>query len=385
MNSFSYQMPVQVYFGAECIKNDLANELKKYGKNIMMAYGGGSIKKNGIYADIVEELQRAGKNIIEFGGITANPTYEKVLEGIALYKQEQIDFILAVGGGSVIDCCKVIAAGAKTSEDIWKMEIEENRFPQEMADFGAIVTLSGAGAEMDNLGAVCYEKKNQKKTFVGPYAKFVCLNPEYLMTVPLATFMPGVYDSLTHCLETYFGNGYNVSDDMNLGLMKNIVRNMKELIKGHDTLEIRSDLMWDASLVQTFLFNVGKPGDFQGHQIENCLGAYSHQTHGKQLAVILPHYYEMLYPYDVKKFALLAKEVMGVDDPRLTELETAKKGLEALISLIQEAHLPLTFQEMGYDLSDDIAKIVSQTCGVVTTNAHPLTRHEIYDLLIKCK
>lgn len=385
MNSFSYQMPVQVYFGSESIKNHLADELKKYGKNIMMAYGGGSIKKNGIYDDVVKELNKAGKNIIEFGGITANPTYEKVLEGIALYKQEHADFILAVGGGSVIDCCKVIAAGVKTDEDIWQMEIEENRIPQQMADFGAVVTLSGAGAEMDHLGAVCYEKKNQKKTFVGPYAKFVCLNPEYMMTVPLATFMPGVYDSLTHCLETYFGTGFNVSDEMNLGLMKNIVDHMKLLIAGHDTLDIRSNLMWDASLVQTFLFNVGKPGDFQGHQIENCLGAYSHQTHGKQLAVILPRYYEILYPYDIKKFALLAKQVFAIDDTNLSDLETARRGVKALKQLIQDAKLPLTFREMGYVLNETTARAVANSCGLVNTNAHPLTRQDIYELLMSCR
>lgn len=385
MNSFVYQMPVQVYFGQDSVKKYLGTELKKYGKNIMLVYGGGSIKKNGIYQEVIEELKQADKNVIELSGVSANPTYKKVVEGIAMYKKEKIDFILAVGGGSVVDCCKVIAAGAKVDEDIWNMEIEEGRIPEQMADFGVVLTLSGAGAEMDNLGAVCHESINKKKTFVGPYAKFVCLNPNYIKSIPLDIFMPGVYDSLTHCLETYFGTGYTVSDDMNLGLMRNIVQNMKELIKGNDTLEIRSHLMWDASLVQTFLFNVGKPGDFQGHSIENCLGAYSHQTHGKQLAIILPRYYETLYQYDVKKFALFAKEVMNIHDDTLSELQLAKKGLDSLIDLIKEAKLPLTFSELGYELTDDVAKIVSKTCDIVTTNAHPLTEQEIYHLLMSCR
>lgn len=378
-------MPVQVYFGQDSIKKYLQKELKKYGKNIMLVYGGGSIKKNGIYQEIVEELKEGDKNIVEFAGVTANPTYEKALEGIALYKKEKIDFILAIGGGSVVDCCKVIAAGAKIDEDIWQMEIEKGQVPEDMADFGVVLTLSGAGAEMDNLGAVCYEKLNQKKTFVGPYAKFVCLNPDYIMSVPLSVFMPGVFDSLTHCLETYFGTGFNVSDDMNLGLMRNIVKNMEELINGNDTLEIRSNLMWDASLVQTFLFNIGKPGNFQCHCIENCLGAYSHQTHGKQLAVILPHYYKILYPYDAKKFAIFGKEVMGINNDSDDELELAKKGLDALVSLIKEANLPLTFSELGYELSDSVAKTVANTCDIITTNAHPLTSDDIYNLLIECR
>lgn len=385
MNDFVYEMPVKVYFGVDCVDKYLCDELKKYGRNIMLVYGGGSIQQNGIYHQIVEQLKKANKNIIEFSGVSANPTYEKALAGIALYKKENIDFILAVGGGSVIDCCKVIAAGAKTDEDIWQMQIEENRYPEEMADFGTIVTISGAGAEMDNLGAVCYEKKQEKKTFRGPYSKFVCLDPKYIMSVPLTVFMPGVFDSLTHCLETYFGTGYNVSDDMNLGLMKNIVSNMNELINGIDTMMVRAQLMWDASLVQTFLFNIGKPGDFQGHHIENCLSAYTHLTHGRQMAVILPKYYAHLYQHDVEKFALFAQRVMNISDPSLSDMQLATKGLEALTQLIKNANLPLTFSEMGYCLKEETARKVAQNCALVTTNARPLTREDVYNILIECQ
>ena len=196
MKDFVYQMPVKIYFGENGVEKYLKDELIHYGKNIMIAYGRGSVKRTGIYDDVVNVLRECGKNVIDFPNIPANPTYEKVLEGIKLYKENNVDLILAVGGGSVIDCCKIICAGTAINEDIWELELEKG-----------------------------------------------------IMTVPYKVFVPGVFDSLTHCMETYFGKTLNVSDLMNEGLMKDIVYNMKELINGNDTLEVRFNLMWDASLV----------------------------------------------------------------------------------------------------------------------------------------
>lgn len=249
MKDFVYQMPVKIYFGEKGVEKYLKNELIHYGKNIMIAYGQGSIKRTGIYDDVVNVLRECGKNVIDFPNIPANPTYEKVLEGIKLYKENDIDLIIAVGGGSVIDCCKIICAGTEINEDIWELELEKGIIPENMGNFAVVLTLSGAGAEMDCLGAATYEKRHEKKTLTGPYAKFVIEDPQYIMTVPYKVFVPGVFDSLTHCMETYFGKTLNVSDLMNEGLMKDIVYNMKELINGNDTLEVRSNLMWDASLV----------------------------------------------------------------------------------------------------------------------------------------
>ncbi|MCD7809279.1 MAG: iron-containing alcohol dehydrogenase [Erysipelotrichaceae bacterium] len=237
---------------------------------------------------------------------------------------------------------------------------------------------------MDCLGAATYEARHEKKTLTGPYVKSVIEDPIYIMSVPYQVFVPGVFDSLTHCTETYFGKKFNVSDLMNKGLMIDIVNNMKALISGQDTLEVCSNLMWDASLVQTFLFNVGKPGDFHGHNIENTLGAYSHGTHGKQLAIILPKYYRTVYKNDVDKFARFARIVMGIQDGDSDE-NIALKGIETLEQLIKEASLPSTFSEAGYELTEDIARIVSQTCNVSTTGPRELTRDEIYELLMSCK
>lgn len=384
MKDFVYQMPVKVYFGKNSVKRYLKDELKHYGKNIMLAYGQESIKRNGIYDEVIEVLGEYGKNIIDFPGISANPTYEKVLDGIKLYKENNVDLILAIGGGSVIDCCKVICSGTEINEDIWEAQLEKGVIPENMGNFAVILTLSGAGAEMDCLGAVTYEKRHEKKTLTGPYAKFVIEDPNYIMTVPLKVFMPGVFDSLTHCMETYFGKTTNVSDLLNEGLMKDIIYNMRELIHGNDSLEVRSNLMWDSSLVQTFLFNIGKPGDFQAHKIENALGAYSHGTHGQQLAVIQPAYYRAVYKGDISKFARFSRVIMEIHD-KDSEENIALKGIEALEKLIKEAQLSTTFTELGYELTEDIARTVSQTCEISNTGPRELTREEIYELLLRCK
>lgn len=384
VKDFVYQMPVKVYFGKNSVKRYLKDELKHYGKNIMLAYGQESIKRNGIYDEVIEVLGECGKNIIDFPGISANPTYEKVLDGIKLYKENNVDLILAIGGGSVIDCCKVICSGTEINEDIWEAQLEKGLIPENMGNFAVILTLSGAGAEMDCLGAVTYEKRHEKKTLTGPYAKFVIEDPNYIMTVPLKVFMPGVFDSLTHCMETYFGKTTNVSDLLNEGLMKDIIYNMRELIHGNDSLEVRSNLMWDSSLVQTFLFNVGKPGDFQAHKIENALGAYSHGTHGQQLAVIQPAYYRAVYKGDISKFARFSRVIMEIHD-KDSEENIALKGIEALEKLIKEAQLSTTFTELGYELTEDIARTVSQTCEISNTGPRELTREEIYELLLRCK
>ena len=384
VKDFVYQMPVKVYFGKNSVKRYLKDELKHYGKNIMLAYGQESIKRNGIYDEVIEVLGECEKNIIDFPGISANTTYEKVLDGIKLYKENNVDLILAIGGGSVIDCCKVICSGTEINEDIWEVQLEKGLIPENMGNFAVILTLSGAGAEMDCLGAVTYEKRHEKKTLTGPYAKFVIEDPNYIMTVPLKVFMPGVFDSLTHCMETYFGKTTNVSDLLNEGLMKDIIYNMRELIHGNDSLEVRSNLMWDSSLVQTFLFNVGKPGDFQAHKIENALGAYSHGTHGQQLAVIQPAYYRAVYKGDISKFARFSRVIMEIHD-KDSEENIALKGIEALEKLIKEAQLSTTFTELGYELTEDIARTVSQTCEISNTGPRELTREEIYELLLRCK
>ena len=385
MNKFEYSWPVKAYFGEDTLETSLKKELVNYGQTIMLAYGSGAIKKNGIYDQVLNILKEANKTVIDFGGISANPTYQKVQEGIALYRKHNVDLILAVGGGSVIDCCKIITAGIYEEDDLWEAQINNHKIAPKMGNFAAIVTMSGAGAEMDCLGACSNEELHLKKTFFGSFAKFVILDPKCIMSVPMHVFMPRVFDSLSHCMETFFGNVTNVHDEMNIGLMRNIVRNMKELIKGNDTLQVRSDLMWDASLIQMFLLNAGKPGDFQAHQMENLLCAHSHGTHGTQLAIIHPIYYKHIYKYGAEKFAWFAKAVLDVDGTNKTDEEVALEGINALQQLIIDASLPTSLKETNYDLTQEVIEDVANNFNASAGSYKPLSKEEVIEILTKCK
>lgn len=221
MNKFTFSYPTRVYFGEGIAKQAFDAELSKYGPKVMLAYGGGSIKNSGIYDEIISLLTDAEKEIIEFSGITPNPTYKKVQEGAKLAKEKEIDFILAVGGGSVIDCCKIISSQACTDEDIWEMEFSKGRFPIKQIPMGAVVTASGTGAEQ-NAGAVITNAEKKIKTGVfGAHYDFAVLDPEYTLSLPVTQVISGAFDTLSHCMETYFGvpGEYNLSDDINEAVM----------------------------------------------------------------------------------------------------------------------------------------------------------------------
>ncbi|MBQ3460084.1 MAG: iron-containing alcohol dehydrogenase [Solobacterium sp.] len=385
MQSFVYHMPVKVYFEEIGVKKYLPKEMGKYGKNVMIVYGGGSVKKNGILDEVRKTLEECGKTVFEFGGVASSPSYEKILEGIAMYKKENIDLMIALGGGSVVDSTKIMAAGAEIDGDIWEEEMVNHHIPEKMGKYAVILTISGAGAEMDHLGACTNEKTHEKKTFVGPYADFVIEDPTYLMSVPLRIFTPGVYDSLSHCMETYFGRGTNVWDEINETLMKNIIRNGRALMENPGSKEIRSNLMWDSSLIQSFSFYTGNPGDFQAHGIENMLAAYTHATHGLQLAILQPVYYDHIVEAGAEMFARFAVNVMEVDPQGKKQLEIAKEGIVRLREFIRCLGLPSSFSEAGIEVSEETASAVASTCNISTTNARQLSRDEVRDIILECR
>ena len=220
---------MKVYFGEDAAKKAFGAELGNYGKTVMLAYGGGSIKKSGIYEEMRTLLEEAGKEIVDFSGIMPNPTYAKVQEGAALVRERGVDFILAVGGGSVIDCCKVISAQAVLDEDIWEMEYQKGKFPTAGIPMGAVVTASGTGAEMNAGAVITCEEKMWKGPIFGTAAAFAVLNPAYTMTVPKMQVLSGAFDTLSHAMETYLGSSDrdNVSDDVALAVMRNTVVNMR--------------------------------------------------------------------------------------------------------------------------------------------------------------
>ncbi len=380
MNDFNYSYPTKVYFGAGAAKKAFAAELGKFGKTVLLAYGGGSVKKNGTYDEIRSLLQEAGKEIVEFSGIMPNPTYQKVQEGAGLAQKNNVDFIIALGGGSVIDCCKVISAQTQLQEDIWSMEYEKGIFPKAGIPIGAVVTVSGTGAEMNAGGVITHEEKNWKGGIFGVAPAFAVLDPAYTMSVPPMQVLSGAFDTLSHAMETYFGasDQDNVSDDLALAVMKNTVVNMRRLLKDINDIQARSNLMWDSAMAENGILKCGRSTDFQAHQMEHQLGAYTDCNHGQGLAVIHPAYYRHIVKDTPEKFARFAKVVFDAD--------TAEAGVEALENFIQECGLPTKMSELKskVKITPKVLRKVADTCNIIKSGPRELSRDEIYEILMEC-
>ena len=382
MNDFVFSYPTKVYFGEGTAKKALAAELKDKYKKVMFAYGGGSIKKNGIYDEIMNLL--SDREVVEFSGIMPNPTYKKVQEGAKLAKEKNVDFILAVGGGSVIDCCKVIAAQSVTDEDIWEMEFTNRKLPTEWIPMGAVVTASGTGSEMNAGAVITNEEKKIKAGVFAACAKFAVLDPYYTLSVPFKQVISGAFDTLSHCMETYFGTPREIfiSDEINESVMRNVIRNIRELIKNPNDIKARSELMWDSAMAENGLLKIGKVTDFQAHQIEHQLGAYTDCNHGQGLAVIHPVLYRHIYNEAIPKFARFAKEVWNINSNK-TDIDLALEGITALTDFIKEIGLPLKFRDMGIK-DKSCFKDVADSCNITAGCCKKLSKNEILEILNEC-
>lgn len=380
MQDFTYTYPTKVYFGKDATKKAFATELNRFGNTVMFAYGGGSIKKSHTYDEIKSLLTQAGKNVVELSGIMPNPTYAKVQEGAKLARENHVDFILAVGGGSVIDCCKVISAQAKVEEDIWNMEYQKGIFPTAGIPMGAVVTASGTGAEMNAGAVITYEEKKWKGPIFGTAATFAVLDPTYTMTVPPIQVLSGAFDTLSHAMETYLGtsNIDNVSDDIALAVMRNTVVNMRRLLVDMQDIQARSNLMWDSAMAENGILKCGRLTDFQVHQIEHQLGAYTDCNHGQGLAVIQPIYCRHILKDAEEKLTRFAKVVFDAN--------TAESGIEALENFIQECGLPTKIGQLQskVEITPEVLKSVADTCNIIQSNPRTLEREEIYEILMEC-
>ena len=386
MNPFTYNYPVKVYFGEKAAANNLAAELAKVGPNVMLAYGGGSIRRNGIYDELLGILKGAGKTVTEFTGIMSNPTYAKVQEGAALAKEKNIDFILAVGGGSVIDCCKIISAQAKLDKDIWELEYTDHKQPTEFIPMGAVVTAFGTGAEMNNGAVITNEEKMLKSALWGAFYSFAILDPAYTMSMPMKQVISGAFDSLSHSMETYMGSPreVNLSDEINEATQRNIIRNIQATLKNPDDIRARSELIWAAAMAENGILKIGKATDFQCHMLEHQLGAYTDCNHGQGLAVLHPSLYRHMMPEANRQFARMATEVWGIDPSGKTEAELAADFVDALADFIREIGLPTTFAEMNISADTDFKAIADST--VLTGGcAKKFTIEELLEVLLECR
>lgn len=384
MNNFLYQNKTKVFFGKGGVGEYLGCTLKEYGDTVMLAYGGGSIKQNGVYDEVMKILHTAHKRVVEFPGIMPNPTYTKVQEGTKLARENDADLILAVGGGSVSDCCKIVSAQAKLKEDIWELETIKHTYPSKFIPLGTIVTVFGTGSEMNNGAVITHEAKKIKTGILGAQAEFAFLDPIYSMSVPIKQVISGAFDTLSHAMETYFGKPEqnNLSDDMNEAVMRSVIHNIRKLLAAPESYNARSELAWASAMAENGILKIGKITDFQAHQIEHQLGAYTNCNHGAGLAVIHPALYRYIYKSGVPRFARFARTVWNIEND--SDEEAALAGIDAMTAFIKEIGLPTTFRELGIPDDADFRAIANST-NITAGCCKKLTHDEIYEILNKCK
>lgn len=362
LGNFDYCNPTKLYFGEDSL-NYLNEELPKYGKNIMLTYGGGSIKKNGIYEQIISILKANGKTVFEDSGVMPNPTVQKLYEGCKLAKENGIDLILAVGGGSVCDYAKAVSVSAYCEDDPWekyylRMEDVDNR----IIPVGCVLTMVGTGSEM-NGGAVItnHEQKLKIGHVFGEnvFPKFSLLNPAFTFTLPRHQMIAGFYDIMNHITEQYFsGEDDNTSDYISEGLMKSLIHASRIAIKNPHDYEARSNIMWTATWALNTLIAKGKSTDWMVHMIGQSIGAYTDAAHGMTLSAVSMAYYRYICPYGLNKFKRFAINVWDVASDGKTDEEIASEGLDRMEAWMKELGLVMNISDLGVteDMLDGIAK-----------------------------
>ena len=348
---FTYYNPTRIHFGRDAIGH-LTEELIHYGKNVLLVYGKGSVKKSGLYDNVLAILKQADKNVTELSGIKSNPSYTQLLEGARLVKEHQIDLILAVGGGSVIDCAKGISVSAYCDGDPWqKYWIDFQPIENKIVPVGAILTMVGTGSEMNGGSVITNEEKMLKCGRVFPAEvnpKFSILNPTYTYSVPRYQMASGIFDTTSHLMEQYFsGDDDNTTDYVIEGVLHSLIHSAKIAMQNPNDYEARSNIMWCATIGLNTITGLSKQQDWEVHMIEHQLGAYTDCAHGAGLAVISLPYYRMIAPYGIDKFVRFAKNVWDIDTDSLSKTEAAEAGIEKLRDFIKELELPLTLRDLG--------------------------------------
>lgn len=386
MENFIFENSTKAYFGKQCVSQYLPAILARYGKTVMLAYGGGSIKRNGIYDEVMGILKDAGKTVVEFSGIMANPTYAKVLEGAAIADTQHVDLILAVGGGSVMDCCKAVSLAAVYTGDVWQdFWAKAGTIDFSTIPLGIIMTTSGTGSEM-NGGAVITNERLKVKTgrdYPRLNAQFALLDPLYTYSVPQKQMISGAFDSFTHMMETYFSapDDDNVSDSINEALMKSVIRNLRAAIAEPENYTARSNLVWASTMAENRILKLGKQCDFQGHILEHALGAFTDCNHGCGLAVLLPVYYRHIKVAGAKKFARFATNVWGILEKGATTAQLANDGVEALAAFVKEIGLPTTLRELGMkEEQKPLLPVIAATCVASPGSYKRLSQAELLSI-----
>ena len=353
LGNFTYCNPTKLYFGKEAIKG-LNEELPKYGKNVLLVYGGGSIKKSGIYDEIVKILKDNGKEIFEDAGVMPNPTVEKLNEGIDIARKSKADFILAVGGGSVCDYAKAVSVSVNCKEDAWEkyyIRFEDVDKETKIIPIGCVLTMVGTGSEMNGGSVITNHSQKLKIGHVfgeNVFPKFSILNPEYTFTLPKYQMVSGIYDIMSHILEQYFsGTDDNTSDYIMEGLLKSLIHSAEIAIENPKDYEARSNIMWTATWALNTLVAKGKTQDWEVHMLGQSVGAHTDATHGMTLAAVSMPYYRYILPYGLAKFKRYAINVWNVNGENKSDKEIAEEGLAKMEAWMKKIGLVMNITELG--------------------------------------
>ena len=384
LGNFSYCNPTKLYFGEDSLDN-LNIELPKYGKNVILIYGGGSIKKNGIYDEVVEILKKNGKNVAEISGVMPNPTVDKLYEGIETARNHNADFLLAVGGGSVCDYAKAVSVSVNCKEDPWEKYYIRFEEPDcETLPVGCVLTMVGTGSEM-NAGSVITNHKTKQKighVFADEniMPKFAVLNPKYTLTLPHYQMVSGIYDIFNHICEQYFsGEDDNTSDYISEGLMRSVIYSSRIANKDPQDYEARSNIMWTATWALNTLVSKGKSTDWMVHMLGQSVGAYTDATHGMTLAAVSLPYYRHILPYGLQKFKRFAVNVWDVDPSGKTDEQVAEEGLQAMENWMNELGLVMNILQMG--ATEDMIEGIADGTLIMPGGYKVLEHDEIVEIL----
>lgn len=383
---FTFQNPTRIHFGRSAMSH-LSEELHLYGDNVLLVYGRNAIKQNGIYDQVMQALTEAGKRVVELSGVKSNPTYAKVLEGCKLVREHDIDLILAVGGGSVIDCCKSISAGAYCPIDPWEYYWERHQpLVEHVVPLGVVLTMSGTASEMNSGSVITNEEKKIKAGYHYPMdklcPKFSILNPEFTYSVSRYQMVSGIFDVFSHLMEQYFGGDDDcVSDYLLEGDMLALISAARAALKDPYSYEARSNIMWAATMGLNKILAVSKQEDWEVHQIEHQLGAYTDCAHGVGLAIVSIPYYKHIYPYGLHRFVRFAKHIWHVNPEGKSDEQVALEGIEALSGFIRELGIPQRLREVG--ATEEMLPLIAESANKIGGYHVPDTA-EVLEILREC-
>lgn len=391
MDKFVYEYPTKVFLGSGMVESHFAQAASCLGKKVMVSYGGGSAKRSGSLDKVLGILEKAGCETVEFGGIMPNPTYAKVQQGAALAKEREVTGILALGGGSVVDASKIIALQAANSADVWKAEIgREGPLDRAPLPLAAVVTSSGTGSEMNGGAVITNEELNVKTGLFAAPPRYAFLDYEFMKSVPSSQVLSGAFDTFSHAMETYLGTSseLNPSDYISLAVMKNTADNIDRILVDINDEEARSNLMWDSAMAENGILKLGRFTDFEVHQIEHQLGAYTDCNHGQGLAVLTPVYCRHVYKAALGKFATFARVVFGVESSN--DEEAALLGIEKIELMVRKMGLATRLHELKMKdspeklLSDGNLRLIADSVNILTHGPRTLSHDEVYQILKEC-